>query len=261
MLRINPGRSPKGRPQGEVELHTLKSKILGNERRVWIYTPPSYTSDCDPAYTLLIFFDGWGYLKLIPTTTILDNLSSAERIPPSVAVFVDSLSVETRMRELIYQDPFNDFLVGELLPWIHSQFHVTSDPRKTVVVGSSAGGSAAAYAGFRHSQVFGNILSQSGAFRLMPEGVQDFGWLAQQFAERQRLPLRFHLDAGLLEENSLRDFGEGPSLLQANQHMQDILKIKGYDVHYTEFSGGHDYISWQGTLADGLQALLDAPPG
>jgi hypothetical protein len=68
--------------------------------------------------------------------------------------------------------------------------------------------------------------------------------------------LRFYLDAGTLEVNSYRDLGDGPSLLVANRHMRNVLRAKGYDVHYVEFSGGHDYISWQGTLADGLQALL-----
>jgi enterochelin esterase family protein len=53
----------------------------------------------------------------------------------------------------------------------------------------------------------------------------------------------------------------GPTLLFTNRHFIDILKAKGYDVHYAEFSGGHFGLSWRGTFADGLVALIGLPQG
>ena len=44
--------------------------------------------------------------------------------------------------------------------------------------------------------------------------------------------------------------------LESNRHMRDVLLAKGYEVHYREFIGGHDYLSWRGLLADGLIALI-----
>lgn len=246
----------EGVAKGKVHLHTMESKTLGNERRVWVYSPAKYTAELGRPLSLMILFDGWAYANLMPTFTILDNLIADQIIPPTVVVMLDSLDTETRLKELIFHPPFNQFLVSELMPWIYMQYAVTTDPAKTVIGGSSAGGLAAAYAALEHPQTFGNVLSQSGAFSLSPSWETDFGWLARQYALREKSPLKFHLDVGTLEENSYRELRSRPSTLEGNHRMRDVLVEKGYDVHYVEFSGGHDYISWQGTLGEGIKALL-----
>jgi len=243
--------------KGKVQLHQLRSDLLGNERRVWVYSPAKYTAGLGKPYPLLVLFDGWAYASLMPTFTILDNLIAERVIPPTVTVLVDSLDTETRMKELVFHQPFNNFLVSEFLPWILTQYAISTDPAQRVIGGSSAGGLAAAYAAMEHPDVFGNVLSQSGAFTLAPKGETDSsGWLAHRFAERDKLPLKFHLDVGTLEANSYRDLKGRPSTLAGNRRMREVLQSKGYKVHYTEFSGGHDYINWQGTLANALKALL-----
>ena len=249
--------SQKGIAKGKVHLHTMESKILGNERRVWVYSPAKYTAELGRPLSLMILFDGWAYANLMPTFTILDNLIADQLIPPTVVVMLDSLDTETRLKELVFHPPFNQFLVSELLPWIYMQYAVTTAPAKTVIGGSSAGGLAAAYAALEHPQTFGNVLSQSGAFSLSPSWETDFSWIARQYALREKESLRFHLDVGKLEENSYRELRGRPSALEGNRHMRDALMEKGYLVHYVEFSGGHDYVSWQGTLGEGIKALLE----
>ena len=44
--------------------------------------------------------------------------------------------------------------------------------------------------------------------------------------------------------------------VEATRHLRDVLLAKVYKVHYQQFVGGHDGLSWRGTLADGLVALL-----
>jgi enterochelin esterase-like enzyme len=247
-------------PQGKVEIRQLKSNILDNERRVWVYTPPNYDPSQNNPYGLFILFDGWAYANLVPTFTILDNLISDGIIPPIVAVLPDSPdNNEARLQELIFHKPFNNFLVTELIPWVREKYHVNHHPSQTILGGSSAGGLAAAYAAVEHPEIFGNVLAQSGAFAFSPQGKEEPEWLARQIAKKDKLPLKFHLDAGVLEVNSLRDIGNGPTLLTATRHMRDVLQAKNYNVHYVELTGGHDYISWQGSLADGLQALIGQP--
>src|SRR5579883_846233 len=82
------------------------------------------------------------FIELVPTPTILDNPISEGKIPPLVAVLPDSLDGETRNRELPCHQPFVDYLTKELLPWVHEHYHVTSDPARSIVAGSSYGGLA-----------------------------------------------------------------------------------------------------------------------
>lgn len=236
---------------GRVEVHHLHSAILGNERRVYVYTPSNYTTSGE-AYNLLLLFDGWAYIHLVPTPTILDNLINQRKIPPLIAVLPDSLDQETRSRELPCHQPFVEFLTQELLPWVHAHYYVTSDPARTIVAGSSYGGLAAAYAALHAPEHFGNVLSQSGGFwwDKDPEDQIPQEWLTQQFITRPRFPLRFYLEVGLKEDGIIVD------MVSSNRHFRDVLVLKGYEVDYTEFNGGHDYICWRGSLADGLLRLV-----
>ena len=240
-------------PDGRLESYRLRSNILDNERRVWVYTPPGYTSSGAP-YGLLVLFDGMAYINLVPTPIILDNLLAENLIPPLVTLLLDNPDGEARARELPCYSPFVDFLANELIPWARGHYHITADPTQMIVGGSSYGGLAATFAGLRHPEIFGNILSQSGSFWWKPEDDSEYEWLARQFVASPKLSLNFYLDVGLLETIPL--FNDCPSPLVANRHMRNILQAKDYPVHYAEYSGGHDYNCWKGTLADGLLALV-----
>jgi len=106
----------------------------------------------------------------------------------------------------------------------------------------------------RCSEIFGKVLCQTGSFWWKPEGDTEYEWLARQFALSPRLPLSFLLEVGLLETGT--DSGDEPSQLIASRHMRDVLQATGYTVQYAEYSGGHDLVCLQGSLADGWQALM-----
>jgi enterochelin esterase family protein len=101
--------------------------------------------------------------------------------------------------------------------------------------------------------------AKSAHGRNLPEGesVSEPNWMARQFIASPKLPVRFYLDAGTEEI----DFsGGGNSILLTTRNLRDVLRAKGYEVHFQEFAGGHGYLSWRGTLADGLIALLGNAP-
>jgi enterochelin esterase-like enzyme len=249
-------------PAGKLSNQRLASPILNGATRTFtVFTPAGYDPDGNP-YSLLVLFDGEVYRDrtLIAGTIALDNLIARGRIQPLVAVLINTGN-STRDRDLGNSPAFADFLAEELVPWVRQNYRVSTDPSRTIVGGLSLGGLMAAYCGLRHSNVFGNVLSQSGAFFVWDgwpkPGTQpiapETGWLTRRFATTQQLPLRFFLEVGTLEKWAESDF------LTENRRLRDVLEAKGYAVSYREMNGSHDILNWRSTLADGLIALA-APP-
>jgi enterochelin esterase family protein len=227
--------------RGAIEELTITSAALGEHRRVWMYRPPQAGA---AASNLLVLTDGHVWMSSHPIGRTLDNLIADGRIPPMVVAMVDVVDEPTRTRDLTGSERFLAFLTDDLLPLVRSRSSVTDDPRRTAIAGQSYGGLTALYAGLKRPDVFGNVLSQAGAFQSRPDAPE---WLTKAYAEGPKLPLRLYLDVGVLDHESIVD---------CNRRLRAVLERKGYDLTYVEFNGGHEFYCWRGTIADGLIALL-----
>lgn len=240
-------------PSGKVELVRFKSKILEDEYRVWIYTPAEYSLDEKPN-KMLVLSDGFEYIYGLSTPTLLDNLIYDNQIEPVVVAFIESK--ENRFQMLTCNEGYAKFVIEEVVSYLKENYNVSSKAEDAVIGGLSLGGLFAAYLGFTHSEVFGNVLSQSGSFWWSPKwepgkasSKDSLGepWMGTLFKESEKLNLNMHLETGVLDPTVLRE---------QNEKLRDILLSKGYNVRYSEFKGGHDYLSWGETLAKGLIFLI-----
>lgn len=239
--------------KGNLSAYHFTSKLLKNQREIWVYTPASYNINSS-AYPLLIVFDGQAYTsELIPGPAILDNLIAEKQIPPLVAVFISSIDQPSRNLELPCYEPFTNSLTKELLPWVYAHYHVSKNPEQTIIAGSSYGGLAASYAALRNPQLFGKVLSQSGAFWWKPSGSKSDRWLISQYESAPKLPIQFYLDVG---DEETDESPERMSMVKVNRLFSDLLLRKGYAVTYEVFKGGHEYECWRKTFATGLIALM-----
>ncbi|GAA3756931.1 enterochelin esterase [Salinactinospora qingdaonensis] len=238
----------RGVPKGKSHMHSMRSSILDTQHHIGVYVPPDYNPDGDE-YNVFLLFDGWSYYNFASITTVMDNLVYTGRIPPYVLVMHTNEDQEIRARELPCYPAFNEFLNKELMPWVHENYNITSDPARTVVGGSCFGGLAAAYCAFKSPERFGNVISQSGSFWWPGKGVPDVEeeWLTQQFKKSSKLPIRFSMTIGSMEQ-AIMEFDP----MTTHENMRDVLREKGYELDYFEYIGGHDMICWRGSIVDQL---------
>ncbi|MFA6126316.1 MAG: alpha/beta hydrolase-fold protein [Bacteroidales bacterium] len=242
----------KGVSKGTLAEFAIESKILKNSRSVIVYKPFEY--DESKEYPSIVIFDQSLYLKRVPLPTILDNLIADNKIPPCVAIMVDNQPRERRELELPLYKPFADFIALELMPWAYQNFKITKDPNKSIVAGVSYGGLASSYIALNYSNLFGNVLSQSGSYWRGIKVTDSNPWLTEQYKSSPKLPIRFYMDCGL-QETVMSSFSNF-NFIENHRHMRDVLKLKGYEIYYQEFQSGHDWTGWRKTLPDGLIVLF-----
>jgi len=205
----------------------------------------------------MIVFDGSMYLGEIPLPAILDSLIAARRAPPTVAILFDNGAPPGRLEDLANSKRFASFVATELIPWVRQHYAVTHSADHTIIAGSSAGGLGAAYIALAHPDLFGNVLSQSGAFWRGSEASNDppYEWLSAQYGISPKVNVHLFLDVGSLESHGALG-GTAPSLLDANRHLRDVLRKKGYAIDYFEVPNGeHSPESWRVRLPFGIVSL------
>ena len=242
---------------GRLDAETLFDSVYRRPRRVWVYTPADYASTPNESHPLIVAFDGDEYRDTVPLPRILDSLRGTGKGPAFVAVLIDDGEGATRIADLGNASKMVQFLGTQLMPWVHAHYRVSTDPHRAIITGSSAGGLAAAYVAFERPDLFGNVLSQSGAFWRGAEAsnAPPYEWLTAHIAASPKRDVRFFLDVGDQEFHGTLG-GAGPSIRDANRRLRDVLQSRGYVLTYTEVPGGqHAPMYWRQRLPMGISAL------
>jgi enterochelin esterase-like enzyme len=222
--------------------------------------PPNYKETPDQPYPFFLFLDGSDYLSNIPALSILDKMINAKEIPPCIAVFFD-YSPDRRLLEYYCDQKFTYFLTHDLISLLQSKHHlaISDDPKLKTIVGFSASGLAALYAGLIYPTIFGNVITQSAALWSVKKSslknlVDEFCLMNQESC--------FIMEAGTYENVPLAcEFMDGDtqaiSINQSNKELVDYMKIKRINASFHEFIGGHNYVCWRNSLFDRLKELFE----
>ena len=247
-------------PHGTLREVIVASKALGEKRKIEVYLPAGYNPKI--AHHLLLQFDGQNYSATdmqqpawegwTPLPTILDNLINQQKIGPTVAIFIHNQG--NRSGDLI-NDKMADFVALELVSWARDNFNISTNSKSIVVSGPSRAGFAAANTAFRHADIVGSVLSQSGSFYYTLQEQENWpvypefeGKLLRDYKTAAQRDIHFYLDVGLY------DLGLGA--VGTNRQLRDVLELKGYQVDYYQYKGGHSHLGWRHTIGKGLISLL-----
>jgi len=196
----------------------------------------------DEPLGLAIFFDGRQWADL-DVAGLLAELTSAGRIPPMVAVLVESVRGRRRRETLTQPTVFLPFLTDELLPFVRREILIDPAPEQTVLIGQSLGGLAATYAAWSRPDLFGAVIGQSSSFWWQDEeGGLSGEAVVDAISSGPPAPIRFYLEAGSAERD----------LLTGNRRLAAVLSDQGYRSNYGEYQGGHDYACWYPNLTSAL---------
>jgi enterochelin esterase family protein len=230
----------RGVPHGTITRHVLENDFLlaSRKRTVALYQPPT-TEPCP----LLVVLDGQDYRRRARITHIVDNLIAQGRIQP-IALAMPYHGRGARGVEYACSEATLGFILYDLLGLAGKELNlvdIKSNPGAYGILGASMGGLMALYAGLRAPEVFGRILSQSGAFAM----TEHEGVVFDLARHGPVPPLSIWMSAGRYEW-----------LLDCNRRLHELLVEKGYDVVYREHNGGHNYPSWRDHVGQGLETLF-----
>jgi enterochelin esterase family protein len=259
---VNPGSpSPSWEiaevPRGEIHHHFYHSKVVGDERGYFVYTPPGYNPRGKQTYPVLYLLHGFSddasaWTAVGRGNVILDNLIARGKAKPMLIVMplgygapeILLLGAGSLRDPGIGQrnfDRFQDALLTEVIPRVEAEYLVKKDRESRAIAGLSMGGAQSLFAGLNTLSEFAWI----GAFSsggLTPDFAREFPKLDSNANARLRL---LWIACGTDDQ-----------YIEINRALRAWLAAK--DIHHVdvETPGAHNWLVWRRNLVEFAQLLF-----
>jgi len=244
-------------PHGEVHHHFYRSKVVGDERGYFVYTPPGYNPRGKQTYPVLYLLHGYSddasaWTAVGRANVILDNLIARGKAKPMLIVMplgygapeILSLGSGALRDPGIGQrnfDRFIDALLTEVIPRVEAEYLVRNDRDSRAIAGLSMGGAESLLTGLNNLNEFAWI----GAFSsggLSPEFDKEFP--GQDASTNARLRLLWIA------------CGTDDHLIEINRSFRMWLAAKNIRHADIETPGAHTWLVWRRNLAEFAQLLF-----
>ena len=245
-------------PRGVVHHHFYKSRVVGDDRDFYTYTPPGYDPAAKKLYPVLYLLHGLSdeasaWTEVGRAHVILDNLIENGKAKPMVVVMPLSYGApEILVRGPFSNNPdstvsarnldkFREILLTEVMPEVERSYRVSKERNDRAIAGLSMGGGESIFTGLNALDKFAWI----GGFSSALLG-DDLNALFPALDSRADAQLRLLWVA----------CGTEDPYVGLTREIGSWLTSKG--VHYTkvETPGTHTWMVWRRNLADFVTRLF-----
>ena len=237
-------------PHGLVSQKTYFSKVTNSWRRCFVYTPAEYDKNTTKRYPVLYLQHGSGEDETgWPTqgkaNFILDNLIAAGKAVPMIIVMDNGYAVKaSQAAPGRGAFPFEDVLIGEIIPMIDASFRTLSDRDHRAMAGLSMGANQTITITMNNLDKFSYIAGFSGTSNYPRTDVIDPAtFMGGKFMDGAALNKKiklFWLGLGTEEPAPF------PGSVKAFRNM---LEKQGVKYTYYESKGtAHEWLTWRRDL-------------
>jgi len=242
---------PEARAGSLVDM-VVPSRALRRDGQVTLYLPARFRRTA--RYPLLIVHDGGDYLGYASAKTVLDNLIHRLDVAEIVAAFVYP---GDRLTEYANSAAHARYLTAELLPRLEAELPLIAKPSGRCLMGASFGAVASLATAYRHPDVYGSLLLQSGSFVFTDIGQDHRGGPA--FEPVVRFMNRYRAAPRRVADRLFVSCGVYEPLIVPNRSMIPVFEAAGMAVRYVEARDGHSWENWRDRLRDGLSWIFPGP--
>lgn len=244
-------------PRGEIHHHFYKSKVVGDYRGFYVYTPPGYDPRGKQTYPVLYLLHGYSddasaWTAVGRANVILDNLIAQGKARPMLIVMPLGYG-EPKVLEPhsgVFHDPditqrnfdrFREALLTEVIPQVESAYLVKKDRDSRAIAGLSMGGSESLLTGLNTLDKFSYVGAfSSGGFT--PEFDKEFPALDAKSGQQLHL---LWIACGTEDR-----------LIEINRNFRNWLASKSIKHVDIETPGMHTWMVWRRNLTDFAQLLF-----
>lgn len=237
-------------PHGVIHHHFYHSRVVGDDRDFYVYTPPGYDPQGRELYPVLYLLHGYSddasaWTAVGRANVILDNLIAQGKARPMIVVMPlgygipeivgpDRASFANQAGFARNREKFRAALFDEVMPAVAKAYRVLPGRSDRAIAGLSMGGAESLFVGLNDLDRFAWI----GAFSSGVED-EDFDKMFPALDSKANAQVRLLWIA----------CGEDDSLLSPNQKLRDWLQAKGVHFTWIETPGAHSWQVWRRNLA------------